>query len=363
MNEIQKLTADGFNHDSHARIEIDLALTSLKIALRSYFSTYQTFKYSLNIFDDESNVQESTDSRHNFSYCEFCAETILHFQHFAELVCKEFLRDDHPLLATTSLQKPDVLHKLLHDQSLTEDEEVKLRSIEFSVALETLVSLIKNESIANLDKVKFVKDYYLALKELNNLRNKIWHRGLFILRYPSLDEFIGRYILPFVKQVTSHPKYESYDHIWKYNELTCGIDPIEEIIDAYSTVSIETGKIAFLKELGRAAYINPLSKSRPTKKTNTYFSFSEFIDRKHIERAKRIAASEAELDFSEIFKCPVCGIESLIAYSELDDDFPDHEKEPYVYTYKVECECCKLNIEGGIKNPSGYGYSEIPDFF
>ena len=106
LTERRKLLDDGSRRKSPS----DTALFSLKLALQAYFSTYQPMHFKLDIFDPASgspiNTQELIDLNHPYYYCELCTETIVHFQHFAELICKDFLRQEHPLLANNVVNKP-----------------------------------------------------------------------------------------------------------------------------------------------------------------------------------------------------------------------------------------------------------------
>ncbi|MBQ5477341.1 MAG: hypothetical protein IIT64_06055, partial [Bacteroidaceae bacterium] len=45
---------------------------------------------------------------------------------------------------------------------------------------------------------------------------------------------------------------------WTYKNLTCGVDPIKSLISETSKHPINYEKIALLKEMGRAAYHNPI---------------------------------------------------------------------------------------------------------
>lgn len=370
LANLDDIVKDGFNFDDKGYVEIDLALISLKIALKAYFSTYQTFKTRLHIFSDNTIEQEDINFNHYNNYCEACAETIVHFQHFAELVCKKLLRDDHPLLSDVALSKPKILHKLLHGKNLAPDEEYAIRSIEFSEALERLIVLIKDNALKNSSELSFIKEHKETLTQLNSLRNRIWHRGVYILRYPSLDTFIGQYVLPFVSDVLKLPAFSSYTNLWKYEELHCGIDPIEEIIKESNATNPDIGKLAFLKELGRASYKTPLRQKTPVilpiKKLPFFSTLSELIYKKDIKRAERIASLEASQEYSQLKICPVCGVNSLIIYDETDyetdNDF-NETMNAWNYTYMVKCECCTFNLEQDIKNASEYGFYRIDDYW
>ena len=76
------------------------------------------------------------------------------------------------------------------------------------------------------------------LEKINSLRNRISHRGAFVLRYNALNELFGKYILPFVIKVTSLPQYNSI-MMWKLNMCNDEIHPIEDIINEYTKKNIQ----------------------------------------------------------------------------------------------------------------------------
>ena len=269
MTDINKIANNGFTLPERGGAVKGLALLSLKIALKSFFSTYQTMKYRLGIFDTKNIEDQEIDFNHSSSYCEVCTEVVVHFQHFAELVCKDFLRADHDLLAVDASDRPVVLHKLLKGDPVSSTDLEGLKSIESWVTLQRLCKLIKARRVGS-DQFDFVLQARQWLQKLNKLRNRLWHRGIFILRYPALDNLVGEYVLPFVENVVALPEYSGLQGLWKYKNLRCGIDPIEFIKKEFRNGKYELGKIAYLKELGRAAYENPLS-GRPVVNVK-YFS-------------------------------------------------------------------------------------------
>lgn len=131
------------------------------------------------------------------------------------------------------------------------------------------------------------------------MRNRIWHRGTFVLRYNALDLFIGKHLLPLIVQITSLPEYKTLLNRWMFKPLHLGIDLINEIIKECSKTNYDISKIAFLKEMGRSAYENPL------KHSFTYFN------KEIISRSQRIAQAEVNenptAQATHINECPVCG--------------------------------------------------------
>jgi len=348
---IAQLVTSGFTLPGRGGTLTDLALLSLNVALKAYFSTYNLMKYSLHLFDSGvKNDQATIDFHHPTSYCLACSETIVHFQHFAELVCKEFLRQDHPLLAVDASSRPVVFHKLLKGEPVPPDDHEELKSIEFSEALDRLSKLIDEGRIGG-GQLDFVLQAKEVLQKLNILRNRLWHRGIFILRYPALDELVGAFLLPFMRRIVSMPEYRDLDRFWKYKALACGVDPLDEIITELGTDQYDLGKVAFLKELGRAAYQNPI-----VDVPNVGF-FTREIRR----RAERAASAElGEANISDVLSCPVCGVGSLIVYDDVETEGEDPSTGTYMkafrYTLQVKCLCCSFEINNHLKNPSEYGF-------
>jgi hypothetical protein len=341
MTTIKDVTKDGF-----ALGDTGLALLSLKLSLKAYFSTYKSMKYSLHVFSPEYEeyglVETSSDYLHSSSYVENCSEAIVHFHHFVELVCKDILREEHTLLADfTSSRHHIILYKLLSGEQISDEDEQKLQSVAFREALERLNSLVKERKINNSGQWEFFRESYDWLVQLSYLRNRLVHRGVFVLRYPALDKLFGEYALPFVKNVIASDKYSGKDGFWKYTGLKCGIDPIELIIEECQDKGDDyrLGKVAFLKELGRAAYEQPKGIIYKAKDigSNKYRPFG--LDFEHQQRAVRIAKSETS-NVSEVRECPVCGIPSLVVYDDIElegEDFVNHHlKNPREYNIPLD---------------------------
>jgi len=260
------------------------------------------------------------------------------------------------LLALDASKQHDLFYRLLQGEQIEPIDYEKLKSVEFSLALERFCELVKK---GRLDEKQL--DFILQAKgwlvQLNNLRNRLWHRGSYILRYNALDQLVGKYILPFLLNVVSLPDYSDNERFWKYGILSCGIDPIQEIISHFKSCDkYDIGKIAFLKELGRASFENPLT-------TKSY----RYSDNQH--RAEKMAEIESDSPRgNRIETCPVCGTRSLVVFDDFEVDGPTSDG---VYKYKiasrfnweVKCSCCSFTINQFLENPSDYGYGFIEDFW
>lgn len=152
---------------------------------------------------------------------------------------------------------------------------------------------------------------------------------------------------------------------WRYKEIKCSIDPISEIITEFKTNSTwDIGKIAFLKELGRAAYSD---------KVDRISLFKSEYERQNKLFEDIALAYIAPYDIipkirgnSPIAICPVCGLSTLL---ENKDKFEEENDSGEIIGYKecvvsVNCIHCGFEIlDNNIKNPSAYGYNNLPDWF
>lgn len=363
LENLKKITSNGFNIEDASDKSVDLAFLSLKIALEAYFSTYHCYGGQFHLITDDSYKDLPDFLTYSdivgvlvlSKYCEAYTECIIHFHHFAELVLKNFLRHDNPLFVVSPSSEKNILLKYkISKNELSLEDEKDLKTITFSESLTALLSLIKNIENDYYEKLSFIVDNKEILETLNNLRNTIWHRGLYILNYEALDEFIGRYILPFVDEVINHENYLGRRNFWNYEELDCGIDPIKEIINHFQEVkegeSYNLEKIAFLKELGRAAYNVNIP----------WLQYQSSIENKALIVIK-------DNDYNEICKCPVCGVNSLIIYKEIDDERdPYNDKIVHIlssWPIHVRCECCSFELHHDIGNASQYEIEGIRDFW
>jgi hypothetical protein len=359
--ELKRITSNGFNLEESSERDIDLASISLKIALKAYFSTYHCYKGEMNRINSDFYKDLPDNLKYCdvlgklilVTYCEAYTECIIHFHHFAELVCKNFLRHDNPLLVDfpSNNQNTVLKYKIIKNELSLKDEN-NIKTIGFLETLNALLQLIQAKDLKNdyyKEQLSFMPDHKEMLEKLNALRNKVWHRGLYILNYEALDELVGMYILPFVDEVTKHENYRGYQDLWHHKKLDCGIDPITEIINHFEKVKkgecFNIEKVAFLKELGRAAY-------------NNYGKHIEAIEK------KALVISRNNYD-SAICKCPVCGVNSLIIYKYVDYELDkDGEYESLSsWPTHVKCECCSFELHDDIKNASEYGLEGIREYW
>lgn len=327
------------------------AFLSLKTALHAYFETYRvSFEESQNpIKISKLAKPEKFDSN---LYKSLYFTTITHFQNFFELILKDFLRKIDELLAVKWNEKfTSSLYRKIKSKELCSD--VFCQSIEFSEALKRL-KIIQKENPKDdvIKKIEFllVKENDETLDFLNDLRNRIWHRGLYYLFYPKLDCFICGKILPLVKQVTDLDWY-SENKEWIYKNLKCGVDPIASLINEIDNPPVNYEKIALLKEMGRAAYHNPIiqiddncSILERGAKVNCNYEKMKFVNAK-VEGA----CNELLL---KVYDCPVCGQNTFLKYELDDTSFDENDCYPHYIPEKLKCETCSFEIRSNIEDLS-----------
>jgi hypothetical protein len=341
MKTLQQIVRNGIQKDVSDFSYI--AAISLRIALMSFYRTYSSVSNSYFALDKAGKWLDNDDD-YSYHYYRDYFETIVHFQHFVEIVCKDLLRKDHPLLTVDASNYPLVLYKLIHSEYVSPEELEGIRSVEFREALNRAVELGKN-GIGNSSLALFVK-WREPLNQLNVLRNRLWHRGTFFLRYPALDLFIGQYILPFVMDVMEFDWYKQNKVLWHHSAILCNIDLLREIRDETAKgEKYNRAKVAILKALGCAAYDNPLLDE------NLYGEIEgtaiQAINDLPRARAEKTALAELTNELvNKVLVCPVCGVNSLL----VDD-------------YWVRCINCNLYVTKWLGNPSFYGLPIADSWF
>ncbi|MEH6451190.1 MAG: hypothetical protein V7765_21170 [Oleispira sp.] len=118
--------------------------------------------------------------------------------------------------------------------------------------------MIQKESWAHSEELGFLKENDESFEVINKLRNRILHRGLYILKPEALDSLVAKFFLPFIKNLIFLEGYSNYELHWKYIVPASGLGPIDEICIEAVQGKVTSKKFKFFKELGRAAYFNPL---------------------------------------------------------------------------------------------------------
>jgi hypothetical protein len=335
---------------------------SLKSAIQSFFNTCQALSFVTTRPLDFKKISQIT-------FCDIpeyqssCFSSITHFQHFFELIIKDVLNRIDPLLVV-KFDDVGVEELYCRLKGLDNPKSEKIQWITFRDALDRLKN-IKEVILDDFEakEISILLDNKDVLGELNRFRNGVWHKGVSFLNYAALDKFVGSKILPLVVKLFETLNYSGKKYLWYYKHLGCGLDPIKEIIDEFAdNKNIDFEKVALLKELGRAAYHNPLvmgnDKICGEKEYCLYTSLLGKVNRDKIEvgLAKTKALCKT-FDFFETYKCPVCGLKTLVRFVENEcGDVEDENGLSYQYQkivpFKIECQTCSFRIDPNIKNLS-----------
>jgi len=325
------------------------ALASLRLAMKAYFKTYyichkrniigQMNVMRENPFYDECQ-QSITDLCENIEYQELYIQTVFHFHHFFELLLKDILASVHKNLALKiSLDGNDsveILNILLN----TGKADISLdNTAEFNCALERVYKLKEYEDGPVPIVVKTIDDNKQTLKDLNLLRNRAWHKGIYILRITELDQFISQNVLPLVERVIQQTEYNKLQAYWKYTEGT-KLDPIVQIILAGQSKPINYKRIAFFKTYGLACY-------------NYKKTWNLELDE---TRKKTKAIVNAVHDLT-LEKCYVCNENTLIVstISDHETDQDGNLLNAWWNTTAAECLNCSLSLFPDVGEPKSYG--------
>lgn len=329
----------------------DLVLIAAHLAVRSYCATTHALRGRMHVTESSKDEedQKTKDFGLGYEYRRLAYQSIVHFQHFAELVVKQALREDHELLVVLTGKNHEHLHRLLHRDPVDSNDAQAINTIEFSEALDRCCALLKSGRLraAGYD---YILTFQSFLRTINALRNRLWHRGTYVLRYRALDELIGGYGLRFLRHTVEHPRFTGKEHAWKHQALVCGLEPLQLIEMELNSTTFSFVKVAFLKELARAAYENPLI---------DIDGWFESENKVVAERAKT-SAGFPDGEVHKVTICPVCGVESHVIYRSWVEDENDR---PIDFTYKGHCLCCGLELYAEYGNASQHGLVGVEDYW
>ncbi len=340
----------------------DYSLLSLRVAMKSYFSTYKAVRYTQALsYDSKMKPAAVVDQDlMPMAYVVSYFETIIHFQHFFELFCKGILAIEHPLLAHRVPEKPKLLLKVLKNEALTAEELNNVSMVEMSQALKVLRVVLKDERSNTFHQYGFLSKPIDDLETLNGLRNRILHGGKHVLSYAELDDLIVHKILPLIAKIEKLPIFRLNSRLWRYKPLHCNIDPISELVERANN---SWEKIALLKELGRAAYENPMRPTVEPESPSRLMSSNTFQNRQFSKIAKAKAEAYVETHNSPYTTCPVCGNDTMNVFYD-NNEICDPQKPDEIigfesYPYSTECQCCSLELSPEIWAKSTHGYKGI----
>lgn len=347
MKNISDIVTDGFSLRDISPEQSNLAAQSLKSAFLSYFRT-SDIQYRL--LSEEHRIsgmaQSEIDELYTGNYALDACDSITHFQHFLELFLKDILVEDSPLLVVDAKDKHEILYNLIHSNTVSESDYETLKFIEFSDAEKRVKALLGNFD----PKYSFLSSYYNMMERINTLRNRIAHRGAFILRPDALDELFGGYILPFIKDLEDNvEKFRSTLKIG-FNLHTPSIDPFTLIRQEYASGhSVNKKKILVLKLIGLSAYQNDIPYIQPSSNPSDPFDSQFWIQSLYEDKKRKIEKSAFETaNWGRIEKCPVCGCESFC----LEYDSYDADDGEIAYVYDGNCTHCGFKLKDNLLDPS-----------
>jgi hypothetical protein len=331
------------------------ALTSLRTAIRSFFELYQVTHQQLKPETlskkqkgkNRQLTEESiTDLCRMIPYQEKYLQVIFHFHHFFELFAKDVLFSVHPSLGMkfkdiNLTNNSETILKILNGESV--EAIVEKNTTEFTNAIERVITLPVGTSPVS----EIFKRNKAILSQLNDLRNRAWHRGLYILKYPSLVQFIGTNIFPLMLECVETPHFSGLKHYWSYNNIHEGHDPILKIMAACRANPVNFKQIAFYMAYGRACYNVP--------------TLSPKLHRLLKQPEARAKGIESHCHgVKEVKKCFVCGTDSLVVYEDSDHEIDDNGDiiDAWWFTTNVECTFCELDLYHDAGDPHEYGLTD-----
>jgi hypothetical protein len=343
---ITDLISDGL------KLKNDFSLLSLRTALKNYFATAKSMHYYVD-FSNQTQVFEDKKNKYGLDYQELYYSTILNFHHYFELTLKTILRNENELLVLDIKDQHKLLYSLLSSENIERDQIDNCKTLEFSIILQRIIEL--KDQLSTNNCISLIYHSKETLKQLNILRNRTWHRGIYIINYHSFDELIGKYVLPLAIQLQETIEKENAPKYWKYIRLKCGLDPINEIISEYKKSNVDKNKIYILKEMGRASY-------------NNNFDTSDDSFRRRMQIYEKMKFESDVIKTNDHWhnpeECPVCGLKTLII--ETDSISENDEKGNFItgeYVIEVNCKQCGFTIYSHQLDPVCFGYDIKPYFY
>lgn len=344
----------------------NLAKLSLMMSLKLFCKTANDIYSNAAWIVDEKKTEER-EKAYGLNYAIDACDSIIHLQHFIELYIKEILEKKDKLLVYDLSRKPLLYYKALKNRKKISDEELEdVHFIEFTDAKNILNSLIDGKKISK--KYSFLTKNVETMIDINKLRNRIAHRGVFVLDYNALDEWYGKYVLPFIEDIAQNDS--NYSDIFHYCMTLNNNDikPFEDIIKEYSKQSPNKNKIYVLKMIGYSAYNNRIPSNLPPDPIciNPNFNFNQndlynkWLQERR-DKASKIAKSYVD-DYAilNISECPVCKCKTLI---ETEDTVEDDKDIPHSYVCDIECTQCGFKLRGvGFLNGNYNGLKKVINY-
>lgn len=342
-SNIDNLFKDGYylNDVSDGNVK-SLAGFSLSNAMRAYFRTAADLDYLRNAESiNPSMLQDDKDKYHSGAYATDACVAITQYHHFLELYLKDILIQEHKLLAFDASKKPSILYKLVKGEDVGDDEIESLKMIEFGDAIDRIKDLLHDNKLNQ--KYAFLASYIDVMKKVNTLRNRITHRGAFILRSQALDEVFGLYLIPLAMKIVPISDFSTILK-WNFNLCNENIDPYASIVNEYKQACPNMINVHLMKLIGNAAYNNEINPDLDG-------ILCQFNKEKR-EKAEKMAGAEEHYLQGNRTKCPVCGCETLVSvkddYEETDDN--DNTISYQQFVESVHCHQCGFELRSWLLN-------------
>jgi|GEM_PF-3509285 hypothetical protein len=337
--------------------DLDIIASEFSEAIQSYFYTYYHYFIHLNL-EEDINVARPDDKKlkglerlqllngTKGNYIDDYKSLVIKLHHFFELLIKLILEACDPCLVINPKTDKDYLSLVSYLTSASKDTaKIKnINSVEFSSALSRLCILFGAGSSysytieAELETIaRILTKNKNALDKLNNLRNRMIHRGKKTLSYKILDDYMTGEILPMLSDL-----FDDNDFFLKCEEIKGSINSVKKCVEKMIALGSRKDyrKIAVYKEIGRCIYYVSDNYYEQTAGENSLFDIDIKLDGK----------------IKDGHLCPICGREALKL--ETDDIF---NFEPYHKKYKYyNCSFCTFRAEKSIGD-SFFRTQLIPD--
>jgi hypothetical protein len=345
-NIIGQLLDEGESLEKIQNRKLIIAFLSLKLSLNSWFSTYHSIKNKFLFITEYCSSESEKDfpkkiSSYPDKYFELYSETIIHLHHFFELILKDILSNKKYLLILNIPKDSDDWCDVILGNEIDNNRLEKINTIEFQETLNRVIILL-DQGTLDSHHFSFIKENKESFEAINKLRNRLLHKGTFILPYHTLDQIMIDYFIPIVDAIINLPRYIIFKESFIYSSLFCKIDPFNEFITSDGKMGKD--KIAYLKELGRAAYNNPIQ----IKNGKT---ISLDIRERYEKSANILKQYDLHLD---VLICPVCGCKSLIRYCD-EVTLDSSCSARYFHTTEAVCACCTFQVFPHLQNASRVG--------
>lgn len=148
---------------------------------------------------------------------------------------------------------PELFYDIIHGVTIPDDKFENVHFIEYNDAIDRLK--------ANIDKLNpkysFLINHIVMMKRMNKLRNRILHRGAFVIRYKALDELFCKYVIPLIDEINQNTPEYTNPLEWGFN-LHTKIDVYNELKNEYLKSSVNPKRVYLLKLIANCAYNNEI---------------------------------------------------------------------------------------------------------